>query len=77
MTKRVQEYLINVWNLWIGQQPQIWVWFHAFRSMVQTACRCCKEGWTDEQVIRTIRYTCEDETTAVECNDPAGGFYTE
>lgn len=78
MSERVQEYMLNVWALWMAKEPDnIWVWFHAFRTKVQAACRYCREGLSDDEVIKRIRYTREDAAYLAACNDYADDYYTE
>jgi hypothetical protein len=70
--------MINVWALWMAKEPcNIWIWFPAFRAKVNEACRYCRDGLSDEDVIRRIRYTREDAASASACNDYADDYFTE
>lgn len=57
MTSAVMNYILNIWKLWSESDVPMWMWFNAFRRIVQQACRWTQQGWTDEQIIQCIRDT--------------------
>ena len=76
MSKAVCEYILNIWRLWSAKAP-LYDWYGAFVLKVREACRWSRIGWSDDAIIRWIRYTREDAEKLAACGDPYDDYYTE